>query len=183
MELDAAINTLLVPAISELFVWGGREALRALVGKATLWTLLGALSIALPVALLAVPLLALFGRDFGAGTSTLRILLIGQVVAAGAGSQLYLMTMTGHERKAAILLVSSAVANAIFSAALIDSMGSIGPAVATTTTLALWNWIMVSPSGGVWDCFPVCSRPSDGHSGPGGELHAIAEVQLLNERS
>jgi O-antigen/teichoic acid export membrane protein len=137
-----AINTLLAPAISELFAKGDRTALQALIGKATLWSLLGALSIALPVALLADPLLTLFGRDFGAGASMLRILLIGQVIAAGAGSQLYLMTMTGHERRAAALLVSSALANAIVSAALIGPMGPTGPAVAVMATLIAWNGIM-----------------------------------------
>jgi len=36
----------------------------------------------------------------------LRILLVGQVIAAGAGSQMHVMAMTGHERTAAALLVA-----------------------------------------------------------------------------
>jgi O-antigen/teichoic acid export membrane protein len=137
-----AVNTLLAPAISELFVKGDQAALQALIGKATLWTLLGALCIALPVALLAGPLLNSFGKDFGTGTSTLRILLIGQVMAAGAGSQLYLMTMTGHERRAAAMLVCSASANAIIAVILIGSLGPVGPAVAAMVTLIVWNGVM-----------------------------------------
>jgi hypothetical protein len=72
----------------------------------------------------------------------LRILLIGQVIAASAGSQLYVMTMTGHERSAAVLLISSAVANAVASAALIGLFQLTGAAVATTATLVAWNVAM-----------------------------------------
>jgi hypothetical protein len=36
----------------------------------------------------------------------LRILLVGQVIAASAGSQMHVMAMTGHERAAAALLVA-----------------------------------------------------------------------------
>ncbi len=137
-----AVNALFAPTIADLFARNDRAALQAIVAKATSWTLLGAACIALPVALIAEPLLAMFGRDFGAGASALRILLIGQVIAAGAGSQLYLMTMTGHERSAAVLLISSTAVNAVVSAALIGVLGLAGAAVATTTTLIVWNAAM-----------------------------------------
>ncbi len=137
-----AVNALFAPTISDLFVRNDRAALQALVAKVASWTLLGAACIALPVALLAEPLLAMFGQDFGAGVPTLRILLIGQVIAAAAGSQLHLMTMTGHERSAAALLISSTAANAVVSAALIGVLGLTGAAIATTTTLILWNGAM-----------------------------------------
>ena len=137
-----AVNALFAPTVSDLFVRNDRAALQGLVTKAASWTLLGAAGIALPIALLAGPLLDLFGQDFGGGVPALRILLIGQVFAAGAGSQLQLMTMTGHERSAALLLISSAVVNAVFSVALIDLFGLAGAALATTTTLIVWNVAM-----------------------------------------
>jgi O-antigen/teichoic acid export membrane protein len=137
-----AVNALLAPAISDLFVRNDRAALRAIVAKASLWTLLGAACIALPLLVLAEPLLALFGRDFEAGSPALRILLVGQVIAAAAGSQLTLMMMTGHERSAAVLLVSSVAANAVVGAALVSPLGPTGVALAATTALIGWNAAM-----------------------------------------
>jgi O-antigen/teichoic acid export membrane protein len=137
-----AVNALLAPAISDLYVRNDHAALRALVAKAASWTLLGGACIALPLSVLAEPLLALFGRDFGAGVPVLRILLIGQVVAAGAGSQLFLMTMTGLERRAAVQIVSSVVANAAVGAALIAPLGPTGAAITATITLIGWNAAM-----------------------------------------
>jgi O-antigen/teichoic acid export membrane protein len=137
-----AVNALLAPAISDLFVRNDHAALRGLIAKAASWTLLGGACIALPLFVLAEPLLALFGRDFVAGMPALRILLVGQLVAAAAGSQLYLMTMTGHERTAAVQLVFSVVANAAVGAALILPLGPAGAAIAATTALIVWNAAM-----------------------------------------
>ena len=46
------------------------------------------------------------GVRIDAGMPALRILLVGQVIAASAGSQMHVMAMTGHERTAAALLVA-----------------------------------------------------------------------------
>lgn len=137
-----AVNALLAPAISDLFVRNDQDALRAIVAKAALWTLLGAACITLPLLVFSEPVLALFGRDFVAGAPALQILLVGQVVAAAAGSQLHLMTMTGRERSAALLLVSSVAANAAAGAALVGPFGPTGAAVAATTALIGWNAAM-----------------------------------------
>jgi O-antigen/teichoic acid export membrane protein len=137
-----AVNALLAPVISDLFVRNDQAALRTIVAKAALWTLLGAACIALPLFVLAEPVLALFGRDFVAGVPALRILLIGQVIAAAAGSQLHLMIMTGRERSAAVLLVSSVAANAVVGAALVSPFGPTGAAVAATAALIGWNAAM-----------------------------------------
>jgi O-antigen/teichoic acid export membrane protein len=137
-----AVNALLAPAISDLFVRGDRAALRAVVAKAAVWTLLGAACIAFPLLVFAEPALALFGRDFATGAAALRILLIGQVIAAAAGSQLQLMTMTGRERGAAAQMVASAAANVAVGAVLIGPLGPAGAALAATATLIGWNAAM-----------------------------------------
>jgi O-antigen/teichoic acid export membrane protein len=137
-----AVNTLLAPAISHLFVTREQAALRAIVAKAAVWTLFGAASIGLPVLLFARPVLGIFGRDFVAGAPALRILMAGQVIAAAAGSQLHLMNMTGHERSAAALLVASAAANAALAAAIVRPLGPTGAALAATIALIGWNAAM-----------------------------------------
>src|SRR5262249_46536054 len=91
---------------------------------------------------LADPLLIWFGAGYETGVPALRILLISQVMAASAGSQLYVMTMTEHERSAAVLLVSCAIVNAGASAVLIGSFGLIGAAIGTAVSLVVWNVAM-----------------------------------------
>jgi O-antigen/teichoic acid export membrane protein len=137
-----AANTLLAPTISDLFVRKQHHLLQILITKIALWTLCGATLSALLLAILADPLLAWFGPDYETGTLALRIVLIGQVIAASCGSQLSIMTMTGRERAAAALLVLCAVVNILISAVLVDLIGLTGAAISTMMTLIIWNIAM-----------------------------------------
>jgi O-antigen/teichoic acid export membrane protein len=137
-----AFNTLFAPAISSLFARHERTTLQHLVTSAASLTFFAAAGIALVLALIAEPLLAWFGPGLADGVTALRVLLLAQAVAAGAGSQLYVMTMTGHERSAAALLGLSAFINAVASAALIPFFGLDGAAIATSASLIIWNTAM-----------------------------------------
>ncbi|MGH7087394.1 MAG: polysaccharide biosynthesis C-terminal domain-containing protein, partial [Stellaceae bacterium] len=137
-----AVNALLAPAVSDLFVRNDHTALRAIVAKSASWTLLGAALIALPLSVFAGPVLGFFGRGFEAGAPALRILIIAQMIAAAAGSQMQLMTMTGRERTAAAQLVGSVAANAAVAAALITPFGPTGAALAAAIALIGWNAAM-----------------------------------------
>ena len=137
-----AINTLFAPTISSLFTGNDRVTLQALVTKAALWTLCAAIGIALGLAIVAEPLLSWFGEDFVAGVPALHILLLGQVIAAAFGSLLLIMTMTEHERAAAVLLTLSAATNILTSVALIYWLGLTGAAIASSAALVIWHIAM-----------------------------------------
>jgi O-antigen/teichoic acid export membrane protein len=137
-----AINILFAPTISGLFTRRDQAALQALVTTAASWTLSAAVCIALVLALLAEPILAWFGQDFVAGVPALRILLAGQVIVASYGSQLPVMTMTKHERGAAVILIFSAMINIAAGCVFIAILGLTGAAVATTIALVVWNVAM-----------------------------------------
>jgi O-antigen/teichoic acid export membrane protein len=137
-----AINTLFAPTISSLFARNDQVTLQALVTKAASWTLCTSIGIALVLAILAEPLLTWFGRDFAAGVPALRILLVAQVIVAAHGSQLLVMTMTKHERGAAVLLILSAAVNVLASVAFICLFGLTGAAIATSVALIVWNMAM-----------------------------------------
>jgi O-antigen/teichoic acid export membrane protein len=137
-----AINTLFAPTISSLFARKDRPMLQALVTTAASWTLGASTCIAFMLFVLAEPFLGWFGPGYDAGVPALRILLIAQVIAASAGSQMYVMIMTGHERGAALLLVSHTVMNAALSLWLIGLLGLSGAAMATGATLVVWNAAM-----------------------------------------
>jgi O-antigen/teichoic acid export membrane protein len=137
-----AINTLFAPAISSLYTRRDRATLQSLITTATWWTLCAAVCISLVLAFCAEAILAWFGSDFVSGVPALRILLVGQIIAAGYGSQLHVMTMTEHERAAAALLISSAAINIVVGIVLVAKFGLTGAAIATTITLAVWNIAM-----------------------------------------
>jgi O-antigen/teichoic acid export membrane protein len=137
-----AINTLFAPTISTLFTREDRVTLQALVTKAASWTLCAAGGIALVLAVLAESILTWFGKDFADGVPALRILLVGQLIAASYGSQLSVMTMTGHERGAAGLLILSAAVSVVASILFISMLGLTGAAIATTIALIVWNVAM-----------------------------------------
>jgi O-antigen/teichoic acid export membrane protein len=137
-----AVNTSFAPVISDLYTRRDKETMQVLITRAASWTFCAGICIAAVLFLLAEPLLAWFGAGYEAGVPALRILLISQVMAAGAGSQLYVMTMTGHERSAAVLLVSCAIVNAAASAVLIGMFGLAGAAIGTAVSLVVWNVAM-----------------------------------------
>jgi O-antigen/teichoic acid export membrane protein len=58
------------------------------------------------------------------------------------GPQQILLTMTGHERAAAKLMVIGAIINVLGCAIGIAFYGAIGAAVATATTYIIWNLAM-----------------------------------------
>jgi O-antigen/teichoic acid export membrane protein len=138
----AAVNTLFAPTISSLFARKDHATLQALVTQAASWTLCAAVCIALALAVLAEPILTWFGKDFADGVPALRILLVGQVIAASYGSQLSVMTMTEHERGAAAMLMLSVFVNVVASIVFISMFGLIGAAIATTIALIVWNLAM-----------------------------------------
>ena len=134
-----AINALLAPAIADSFARNDRPGLQALAANAALWNLAGAACVVVPVAVLAEPILAWFGPAFAAATMTLRILLLGQLVVAGAGSQLHVLTMTGHERGAAWVMAAGASANLVLGAGFVLAFGLTGAAIAGTLVPVLTN--------------------------------------------
>ena len=137
-----AVNALFAPMIAECFARDDRVALQMLMNKGAVWTSLGAAAIALPLLLLAEPMLGWFGHDFLPAAPALRILLIGQVMVAATGSQLFLMTMTGHERAAAALLILCAISNVAITVFLLMAFGLVGAAIANIMIILVWNSAM-----------------------------------------
>jgi len=137
-----AIDTLLAPAVARLYAARQFAELQVLIVRAASWSLCAAASVALVLAVMAEYLLAWFGPEYVAGSNALRILLVGQVISASAGSQTHVLAMTGHERNSAAILVLSATANVIISFLMINQFGLTGAAYATTISIVLWNVAM-----------------------------------------
>jgi O-antigen/teichoic acid export membrane protein len=137
-----AVGTFFSPTVSRLHAHQKDVDLQSLFGRATVLSLAGTVALALPLLILMQPLLRLFGQDFIATASIAEILIIGQVLAAATGPQLNLLTMTGHEWAAAVILVIGAIINIAACAICITLFGAIGAAVATATTNVAYNAAM-----------------------------------------
>jgi O-antigen/teichoic acid export membrane protein len=140
----SAINVIAAPMISELY-WHDRHAeLRRLVRLAAL----GVVATAFPAVILLVvfgrPILRLFGPAFVTGYAALVILCCGQLINALAGSVGFLMTMTGHQKQAAVIVAVTATLNVALNLLLIPPYGMAGAAAATAVTTAAWNLAMLA---------------------------------------
>lgn len=128
------------PTVASLYEYDAKEKLQRLVT-----------TLAQGVFLLSIPVAASFiffgdwildfvyGPSYAEGHLALAILSGANLVAIALGAVSLLLIMTGHEREAAIGVGISAILNVVLNAVLIPFFGIAGAAVATGTSLVLWN--------------------------------------------
>ena len=137
-------NAIAAPMISELHTAGQRERLQRLLTLAAIGTSALTLVALLAFWLLGEWVLGLFGPAFPAAYPALMVLLAGQVVNALCGPVGLVMTMTGHQDRASLVLVCGALLNVALNAALIPPFGLMGAAAASAITMAFWNlWMLM----------------------------------------
>lgn len=139
-----AFNAIAAPMISDY--WANRELdkLEALVTTVIQWAFWPSFVLAIGMSVFSPMILGLFGSEFATAWFVLVLVGIGQLVNATAGPVGYLMGLTGHEREAAWVFGASAALNVVLNLVLIPIFGMIGGAMATMTTLILWNfWLIV----------------------------------------
>jgi O-antigen/teichoic acid export membrane protein len=144
----SALIFIALPMIADLHARARRAELQHLV------TLIsrGSIAVSLPMVLVLLiegrTLLRWFGPSFARAFPVLVVLCAAQFIAATTGILAgFLLTLTGHQRQAAIIVVGSAMLNLALSLSLTSLFGSIGTAAATTTTmllrsavLAIYSW-------------------------------------------
>lgn len=137
-----AVNSIAAPMISELYWLRKTEELQKMLSHAAIGLVVFSLVVGAGVITLGRFILSLFGPEFVAAYWALVILVIGQLVNALAGPSGFLMTMTGHERTAAKIILGGVILNIVLSVALIPPFGLVGAAIATTAAIAFWNIAM-----------------------------------------
>ena len=135
----SAVNSIAAPMISRLYTEGRHAELQAMVLHAFWGIAAVSIPVAAALAVFGTPLLGLFGDRFQSGHTALTILAAGHLVNALSGSVGFLLTMTGHQKDALLVLLTAAILNAILNAILIPSFGMTGAALGTACTTALWN--------------------------------------------
>lgn len=139
----AAVNSVAAPMISELYWQGKMRELQRMLAVAAVALLVFSVPVGLGIIILGRSILSLFGTEFVNGYAALMILVPGQLVNSLAGSTGFLMTMTGHQKQAAIIIFLGVVLNLLVSVSLIPGYGMMGAAVATSSANIFWNLAMV----------------------------------------
>ena len=137
--VSLAIDAIIAPMVARLHAEGDRVRLGTLVRRGARIAL--ALTAPTCIALwLAGPwVLSWFGATYSAGYAPLAILLAGQLLAAATGYGTYLLTMTGRETDALVLLLAAVVVDVLANLVLIPLYGNVGAAGATLLTALVWR--------------------------------------------
>jgi len=133
------VNAAAAPRFASLWAHAEVERLQRLLSRLAGLIFWPSLAVAAGLALLATPLLSLFGVGFAAARPALLVLLVGQLVNAATGSVGYLLTLTGHHREATRALGFSALACVVLAAVGTAALGLTGAALGSTLGFALWN--------------------------------------------
>jgi O-antigen/teichoic acid export membrane protein len=137
-----AVSAAFAPNVSDLHARNDQDGLRKLSARASLLSVVGALGVATPLLIFNEQLLSLFGKNFVAGAPIVTILILGQVFAAACGPQQHIITMTGNEKSAALIMLTCAMFNLAACVLAIITSGVVGVAVAMSSTLVIWNVVM-----------------------------------------
>jgi O-antigen/teichoic acid export membrane protein len=139
----AMVNSIAAPLFSELYAQQRLERLQRLVSLAAVGIGVSVLPLIGFIVFAGEWVLGWFGGEFTAAYPALLILGAGQLVNALCGSVGYLLTMTGNQKTAAIILSVSAGLNVVGNALMIPAFGILGAALTTAATTMLWNLLMV----------------------------------------
>lgn len=138
-----AINSIAAPMFSSFSAKNDLAGLQKMTRNIGYMNL--AISTPVFIAILLFPsfVLDLFGEEFTAGVAPLIVLAIAQLINALCGPVMYLLNMTGKEKKARnIILVASAI-NVGLNLYLIPIYGLMGAAIATGVSTVVWNVMAV----------------------------------------
>jgi len=139
----ASVNSVIAPQISEHYFSKKFDLMKDNIKKGTRLIFLATMPLILGLALLPTLALSFFGSDYISAKNALLILLIGQVVNAFCGSVGIYLNMTGKQKIFQLILVSALLLNIILNFILIPKFGMTGAAIATSSSMILWNLIAV----------------------------------------
>jgi O-antigen/teichoic acid export membrane protein len=161
-----AVLFMVAPLISELFARGEKARLQRLI------TLTGRLNVAvsLPVVLALLfggrLILSWYGPTFVAGYPVLVVLLAGQLTGAMLGALAgFLMTMTGHHNRAAVIIGGSALLYLLLTFVLTRLYGAVGTAFSTVIAFLARHVVLevdIRRRLGI-EAFPFWRPPTESH--------------------
>jgi O-antigen/teichoic acid export membrane protein len=132
------------PIISSLYSKGDMATLQRLLTWITSGMVVSTAVISLPFLVAGSHLLTMFfGQEFAAAEDVLKIMCIGAVLTASAGTAGTLLAMTKHEGRVTRASMISLVVLLAVLPVLAGFFGVIGAAVASVVSMAVWRYLMV----------------------------------------
>ena len=136
------VGSVMAPRFAALYTRGDTQELQRVVTRSAQATTFATLPLTVSLILLGPLLLRIWGSEFVAGHAALSVLLLGQAINAFCGNVGQLMIMSGNERELGLVSTFTALLNITLNALLIPTLGMLGAAIATTTSLATWNLVL-----------------------------------------
>lgn len=138
-----SVNAVIMPRVVGLMKAGDREALQELVTQSILLQLGAALAVGAVLVVFGRSLIVLlYGVDFAPAYPYLVVLVVGNLMNAYFGPVALLLNMSGFERDTLAGVATGALCNIVLNLTLIPLYGPLGAAVATATSMVVWNAIL-----------------------------------------
>ncbi len=134
-----AFNAIFTPIMSDLFNRGEIKKVEGLFKTVTRWIFLMSFPYTLIVALLSKEIMGIFGLEFTVGWVSLILLVCSQLISAGTGPVIEILSMSGKQMVMLYNEVGAVVLNVLLNVLLIPPFGITGAAIATGIAWATLN--------------------------------------------
>jgi len=142
--VSASVAAVAGPRISALHAAGDRAALARYLAEANRWQFWPTAASAALLAVLAVPVLRLFGPAFAEAWPALLVLLLAWTLNAATGFLGVLLSVAGLERQAFAIMLAALAAGLAATALAAPALGATGAALAVLAVVAVRNgWMFL----------------------------------------
>ena len=138
-----AINSIASPKFAEMFAKNDVKGLEKVIHQSTKMIFWTSVPLALIFFILPEFFLGLFGDKFKIGATAFIFLSCGRLISSLSGSVGNILQMTGHQNVYAKILFFGAIVNILLNLILIPRYGINGAAIASMSSLIVWNLSMV----------------------------------------
>jgi O-antigen/teichoic acid export membrane protein len=133
-----AVDAFTGPEIAGLLASGKQEKLQQVVNRVTRLRFWAALAAIIILGFAGREVLGIFGEEFTQGYLILMILAFAQLVQAGVGPTIRLISLSGHQNQSVLVFSVAIIVAIILIAILVPLFGVRGAAMATLLDTILW---------------------------------------------
>jgi len=137
------VNAHVAPKIAKFFVAGRHEELERLVHNASKLIISISFPILLLIFIFPEEIMEFFGKEFIVGSSVMMMLSIGQLINVLCGPVGSIMQMTNNQTIFKNVVSLALIVNILLNYILIPVYGIEGAAIASMTSMILWNIILL----------------------------------------
>ena len=138
-----SVNSIASPKFAEMFAKKDFLGLKKVVNQSTKMIFWSSFPLVIVFFMFPDFLLGLFGEEFKVGVTAFIFLSCGRLISSFSGSVGNILQMTGNQNIYAIILLIGAILNVVLNLILIPLYGINGAAIASMSSLIVWNLSMV----------------------------------------